>query len=86
MDTSPFHLAVDVVTGGGDDNPGPGPRPRRSRTADRRLAAREHRTPDWAIGLIENAVEPALQIAIVVVVAWLVLWLPAGCCVGPSPA
>ncbi|GGI07165.1 mechanosensitive ion channel family protein [Egicoccus halophilus] len=31
--------------------------------------------PDWSIGLIENAVEPAFQVALIVLIAWSVLWL-----------
>jgi len=30
--------------------------------------------PDWAVGFISNAVEPAIQISVILVLAWAVLW------------
>ncbi|MFA9429298.1 mechanosensitive ion channel family protein [Egicoccus sp. AB-alg2] len=69
--------ATDAVTGG-DTGAEPAEVPLRDPDAVERPMAEwlgeNTDLPDWAIGVIENAVEPAIQITLILVFAWALLW------------
>ena len=77
MDASTWYLAAAGLTPGSAEESSPAPE-ETATEPERPLTEwfdRSTDLPDWAITLIDNAIEPAMQILIILVVAWTVLWL-----------